>query len=227
MRLVALISGGKDSIYAAYLAKKAGHEVVCAITMVSDNPDSYMWHVPNVELTEMQAELMGIPLIQVATEGKKEIELDDLTNVLSGMGSRIDGVVSGAVASKYQMSRIERIASDLGMACVAPLWQQEPIGVLHGLLHDKFQVIITAVAAGGLDASWLGRQLDATSVAELVKLGNKNRFSIVGEGGEYETFVLDCPMFSKRINVLKSEKKWDKKTRSGVFDIKEIETVSK
>jgi len=226
MRLAALVSGGKDSVYAAYLAAKE-HELAYAISLLSDNPDSYMWHVPNARLTKLQAELMGVPIIQRHTAGEKEKELEDLRAVLASLGSKIDGIVTGAVASKYQMSRIERIAADLGLACVAPLWQKEPTELLQSMLRDGFEIIITAVAAGGLDESWLGRKLDAAAVSELIELSKKHRFSIIGEGGEFETFVLDCPLFIKRIKVTEAKKNWDAKSRSGMFEIKKTELVKK
>jgi len=227
MRLAALVSGGKDSIYAAYLAKKSGHELAYVVSLLSDNPDSYMWHVPNARLTKLQAELMGIPIIQQRTAGEKEKELSDLKTVLANLGSKIDGIVTGAVASKYQMSRIEKIATDLGLACVAPLWQREPTELLQDMLRDGFEIIITAVAAGGLDGSWLGRKLDSTAVSELISLSKKHRFSPIGEGGEFETFVLDCPLFNKRIKIFEAEKIWSEKSRSGTFEIKKTELVKK
>jgi ABC transporter with metal-binding/Fe-S-binding domain ATP-binding protein len=226
MRLAALISGGKDSIYAAYLAKKE-HELVCAVSLLSDNPDSYMWHVPNADLTKLQAELMSVPIIQQRTAGEKEKELEDLKTVLASLGSKIDGVVTGAIASKYQMSRIEKIATDLGIACVAPLWKKEPLELLQGMLRAGFEIIITAVAAGGLEESWLGRKLDSAAVSELISLSKKHRFSVIGEGGEFETFVLDCPLFSKRIKIVEAKKNWDAKSRSGTFEIKRTELVKK
>jgi len=227
MRLAALVSGGKDSIYAAYSAKRSGHELAYIVSLLSDNPDSYMWHVPNARLTKLQAELMGIPIIQQRTAGEKEKELADLKTVLANLGSKIDGIVTGAIASKYQMSRIEKIATDLGLACVAPLWKKEPLELLQSMLRDGFEIIITAVAAGGLDESWLGRKLDSAAVSELTKVSRKYRFSVIGEGGEFESFVLDCPLFSKRIKVAEAEKRWDSKSGSGTFEIKRTELVKK
>ena len=50
---------------------------------------------------------------------------------------------------------------------------------------------------------------------------------IGGEGGEYESLVLDCPLFSKKIHVVHAETNWDEKSRSGTFDIKEIRLIDK
>ena len=72
MKVGALVSGGKDSIAALYKAKD---EIACIIAVKSKNPDSYMFHVRNIELVKMQAEAMEKPIIIVDTEGKKEKEL--------------------------------------------------------------------------------------------------------------------------------------------------------
>ena len=62
------------------------------------------------------------------------------------------------------------------------------------------------VAAEGLDDSWLGRTIDYEAVDELNDMGQVH---IMFEGGEAETFVLDGPMFNKRLKVTSAEKKWD------------------
>jgi len=82
MKAAILFSGGKDSTYAAYLAKKAGYKLTCLLTMYSENKDSYMFHTPSITKTEKQAEVMQIPLIVDKTLGEKEKELVDLTRII-------------------------------------------------------------------------------------------------------------------------------------------------
>ena len=77
MKLAVLFSGGKDSVYASYLTKQQGHELVCLISVVSENSESYMFHTPNIEKTKKQADVMGLPLIIQKTKGEKEKELED------------------------------------------------------------------------------------------------------------------------------------------------------
>ena len=98
MRIAALISGGKDSLYAAYLASKE-NELVCLITIKSLNTESYMFHVPNIELAKLQAGSMGLPIIFKETKGEKEKELDDLREAIKlAVGKySINGIVSGAL----------------------------------------------------------------------------------------------------------------------------------
>ena len=226
MRLAALISGGKDSLYSAYLASKE-HEIAYAISMVSENPESYMFHFPNIHLVKTQASLMGIPLIEKKTKGIKEEELDDIEEVLLSVKGEIDGLVTGALASTYQKMRIDGICKRLDMLSIAPLWHHDPADYLRKALQDGFEIIFVGVAAPPLDRKWLGRRLDEKAIDELVMLNLKHGIHIGGEGGETESFVLDCPMFSKKIHVVHAETNWDEKNRSGTFDIKEIRLIDK
>jgi len=214
MRLAALFSGGKDSTYAALLAKRAGHEIAYLVTVRSANPDSWMWHTAAIELTELQAKAASIPLIVVKTAGKRENELDELKAVLAKLG--VEGVVAGAVASKYQRDRIQKICDALKLKLVAPLWGKNAEQLLQEMLNEKFEIIFTAVAAAGLDESWLGRKLDKKGIGELVEINKKYGIHVSGEGGEYETAVLACPLFKGKIEI-KTEPLWQ--GNSGVLKI--------
>jgi ABC transporter with metal-binding/Fe-S-binding domain ATP-binding protein len=226
MKLAALLSGGKDSLYAAYLAKKQGHEIKFIVSILSENAESYMFHVPNIDLVSAQAEAMGLPLIEKRTKGQKEEELNDLRDVLSGIKG-IDGVVSGALASNYQKTRIDKLCKELKLESVAPLWQINQETYLKNLIKDGFNAVIVAVAAPPLDEKWLGKSLNEQTVGELVALNKKHGISLVGEGGEFDTFVTDCPLFRKKIEIIDSEKVWDKKTRSGQLEIKKVKLADK
>ncbi|HLC77277.1 MAG TPA: diphthine--ammonia ligase [archaeon] len=226
MRLAALISGGKDSIYSAYLASKE-HEIAYVISMVSENPESYMFHFPNIYLVKEQARLMGIELLEKKTKGVKEEELEDIYDVLESIKGEVDGLVTGALASTYQKMRIDGICKRLDMLSIAPLWHHDPADYLRKALQEGFEIIFVGVAAPPLDRKWLGRKLDEKAIEELVMLNLKHGIHIGGEGGEYESLVLDCPLFSKKIHVVHAETNWDEKSRSGTFDIKEIRLIDK
>ncbi len=226
MKLASLISGGKDSLYAMYLESRK-HEIKYIISIVSENPESYMFHVPNIHLVEEQANLMGIPLIKKQTGGVKEEELKDLEEVLFTIADEVDGIITGAVASEYQKGRIDKICEKLKIKSIAPLWHKNPEILLKNMLKNKFDIIITSVAAPPLDEEWLGRKIDEECISELKRMNKEHGIHIMGEGGEYESLVLDCSMFKKRINIIEAEKIWDKKTRSGVLDIKKINVARK
>ena len=135
------------------------------------------------------------------------------------------GIYTGALASVYQKSRVERICSELRLECVSPLWGIDPQTHLRTLLREEFIVQVVSVSALGLEEVWLGRILDEKAIDELVSLGAKYKFHIGLEGGEGETFVLDCPLFSKRIEVIASQKHW--RGDSGFLEIKEARAVPK
>ncbi|MBN1159790.1 MAG: TIGR00289 family protein [Candidatus Diapherotrites archaeon] len=217
MRLLALYSGGKDSCYAIYLAQKQSHKIVNMFAMVSESDASYMYHVPNIGLTVLGARAMNIPLELVPTKGEKEKEVDDLERALKSV--KVDGLLTGAVKSNYQMSRVEKICEKLSLEAVAPLWQKNEDELLQAMLDAGFEIIIVGVAAEGLDESWLGRKIDKQAFEELKKLREKYGVSIMGEGGEYESFVLNAPHFKKRIVIDEAETLWD--GVRGTYNIKD------
>lgn len=203
MKLGVLFSGGKDSTFATWLAKKEGHEVSCLISIISENPESYMFHTPSISKTRKQAEVMDLPLIIKKTSGVKEEELKDLENAIkiAIKDYGIKGIVTGAVESVYQASRIQIICNKLGLECFNPLWQKDQIKLLEDLLKEKFRVIITGVAAYPLNGSWLGREINQEFISDIRKLNEKYKINPAGEGGEFETFVLECPLFKKPLKV--------------------------
>lgn len=205
MRLAALISGGKDSSFAIYRALQDGHEVTDLVTIIPENVDSYMFHSANIHLTGLISEATGIPIISMHSSGEKEKELEDLQNALRLV--KVDGVVAGAIESEYQASRVRRICEGLGLIMYAPLWHGEPEALLREMI-GCMDIVMVKVAAAGMDDSWLGRRFDEKMIEDLKVLNRKYRVHISGEGGEYETLVLDAPFYKKRINLIETEKVW-------------------
>ena len=142
MKLGVLFSGGKDSCYSAYLAKKQGHEIVCLMSVFSENKDSYMFHTPSIKKVKKQSEAMSIPLMVQKTKGEKEKELKDLERVISKAKKKykIQGIVTGAIRSVYQASRIQKICDKLKLKCINPLWQKDEIKYLNELIENKFKI---------------------------------------------------------------------------------------
>jgi ABC transporter with metal-binding/Fe-S-binding domain ATP-binding protein len=203
MKCGVLFSGGKDSVYSTYLAKKAGYEISCLISVFSKNKESYMFHTPSISQVKKQAKVMKIPMIIGKTEGKKELELKDLKRIIEKAKRKykIDVLVTGALHSVYQASRIQKICDELNLKCFNPLWQSDEIGYLKELIKNKFKVIIIGVFAYPLDKSWLGREIDEQFVKEVKGLKEKYKIHAAGEGGEFESFVIDCPLFSKELKI--------------------------
>ena len=222
----ALFSGGKDSTYAAWLTSKE-HELACLVTLIPKSSMSYMFHYPNLRWTRLQAEAIGVPQVTASTEGVKEEELADLEEALRSARDRFDlkAVCTGALASVYQKTRVEKVCQRLGLDCMSPLWGVDPEAHLRRLVTDRFSVMMVSVSALGLGRAWLGRMLDDKAVDELVVLGTKFRFHVGLEGGEGETLVLDAPFFSRRLEVRSSVTHWE--GESGYLEITDAALVSK
>jgi diphthine-ammonia ligase len=223
MRVAVLATGGKDSTLALFKVLNAGYEVKCLASMIPLREDSWMFHYPNIRLVDLFAEAVGIPLVKAETSGVKEEEVEDLKRLIARLD--VDGVISGAIASEYQKSRVERICEELKLECISPLWHKNPLDILKEIVDLKFDVIITGVYAYGFGEEWLGRKIDNTTVKALIELNERYGVSLVGEGGEYETLVLDAPLFKRRIRIFEAEKVW--KDQSGYFLVKRAELESK
>ena len=207
MRVAVLVSGGKDSVLALHRVLNEGHEVKCLVSMIPLRADSWMFHYPNIRLTDLFAEAVGIPLVKAETSGVKEKEVEDLKRLIQKLD--VEGVVSGAVASNYQKTRIDAICKQLELNSITPLWHENPLNILKEILELNFEVVITGVYAYGFDRQWLGKKINEDAIKALIRLNKQYQTSIVGEGGEYETLVLDAPFFKKRIKIVKAETIWE------------------
>jgi len=221
MRVAALITGGKDSALALQRVLRDGYKVECLVTMIPLREDSWMFHFPNIRLTDLFAEASGFPLVKAETSGVKDEELEDLKRLLAKLD--IEGVVSGAISSEYQKSRIDKICEELGVRSLTPLWHEDPVKLMMELINLNFEVIIVGVYAYGFDESWLGRRIEPSTLNALIEMNKKYQISLVGEGGEYETLVLYAPYFSKRIRIVQAKVVW--KGGSGYLSVEKAEFV--
>ena len=118
---------------------------------------------------------------------------------------KIDCVVTGALASVYQASRIQKICDKLELKCFNPLWQKDEVKYLEELIKNNFKVIVVGVFAYPLDKSWLGREINKDFIKDVKELKTKYKIHPAGEGGEFETFVLNCPLFKKSLKIKSSK----------------------
>ena len=226
MRVAVLFSGGKDSTMAVYNALENGEDVAYLLAMKSANDESYMFHVPNIHLTDLLACAMEIPIISIQTEGIKEQELEDLKRgfvELKSLG--VEAIYTGALYSTYQKSRIEKLGEEVGLKIISPYWHVNELEYMRLIISLGFEVIISGVAAYGLDEKWLGRRIDDECIDDLIKLNDKVGLNLAFEGGEAETLVLDGPIFKKKIKILKDKKLWH--VDSGLYIIEKAELEDK
>jgi len=226
MRVGVLFSGGKDSCLALQKAM-CFHDVVCLISLISENRESYMFHVPNIEVTGRQAEAIGLPIVQRRTKGEKEKELEDLKKAVDEAKADfgVGGIVTGAVKSVYQSTRVQRICRRLGLWCFDPLWLKDEIELLNEVVQGGFEVIISGVFAFPLNREFLGRRLDIDMIRRLERLKQEYGLSPAGEGGELETTVTDAPFFKRRLEILDHDVSY--RDYSGVFTIKNVRLTNK
>ncbi len=223
MRVAVLATGGKDSVLALHRVLNEGHEVRYLVSMIPLREDSWMFHYPNIRLVDLFADAVEIPLVKAETSGIKEKEVKDLKHLIEKLD--VEGIVSGAVASNYQKTRIEKVCRQLSLKSVMPLWHEKELHILNEILDLKFEVIITGVYAYGFSREWLGRKINEKTVKALKELNIKYGVSLVGEGGEYETLVLDAQFFRKKIKIIKAEKVWE--NQSGYFLVTKAKLESK
>ena len=212
MKLASLFSGGKDSTYAIYKAKQDGHSIECLISAFPKSDESHLLHYPNISATSLQAKSMKIPQIVTRINSTDpQIELEELQDMLKKAKKDlgIEGIIHGGLFSDYQRIRFETLGNNLNLKVVSPLWNIDQKNYLKELLDSKFKFIMTSVTSAGLDETWLGREITMSDVEKLERLSSKHGFNLTFEGGEAETFVLDCPLFSSPIVIMKANKIWD------------------
>jgi diphthine-ammonia ligase len=204
MKLACLFSGGKDSTYAIHVAKKQGHDVVCLLSIFPKSEESHLLHHPNLEWTKLQSESMNIPqLTAISSSDDTGDELITIENLLrhAKVQFQIDGLLHGGIKSKFQKEQFETLCSKLNLIPVAPLWETEPKKYMNDLLDSGFNFMMITVSSDGLDEQWLGKLILKSDIEILNILSSKFGFNLNFEGGEAETFVIDCPLFSNPIKM--------------------------
>ena len=212
MNLGSLFSGGKDSTYAIYLAQKQGHNVTCLLTVFAKSEESHLLHHPNLQWTKLQSESMKIPQLTIHSKSDEtDDELFALETLLKNAKEQfhIEGLVHGGIKSQFQKEKFETLCSKLDLIVVTPLWNAKPEQYMNDLLDSNFVFIMITVSSDGLDDTWLGKTISKSDIDTLRDLSNKFGFNLNFEGGEAETFVINCPLFSNSIKINQAKKTWD------------------
>lgn len=215
-RVVALVSGGKDSTYSMVQCVAAGHEIVALANLrpadkSTDELDSYMYQTVGHQSIEHYSECMGLPLFRGEITGTSvdtgesyvpaaRDEVEDLFRLLQRISAEVkfDAICSGAILSNYQRIRVENVCQRLGLVSLAFLWRREQGELLDEMIGSQIEAVVIKVATLGLEEKHVGKTI-AHLRNHLHDMHEKYGINICGEGGEYETFTLDCPLFKKKL----------------------------
>ena len=207
LNVAALISGGKDGLYAAYLAERAGHQIVCTLTVEPESEESHLLHEPGTRVAALQSMSMGIAHLRATVDNMSESDtLLELFERASEFGAH--GICHGGIVSKFQRDTFATIATKAKMEVLAPLWGMDQKNHMNNLLRDGFKFAVVSVGSAGLGPEWLGKTITTENISHMLELADRYSFNPAFEGGEAETLVLDCPMFSQRIEI-DGRAKWD------------------
>ncbi|XP_076385210.1 uncharacterized protein LOC100877901 isoform X4 [Megachile rotundata] len=182
------------------ITKKSLHEL-----------DSFMFQTVGYQGVEYIAEAIGLPMYREPTFGRSKMqekyyyptendEVEDLFRLLSKVKEKenIEAVSSGAILSDYQRIRVENVCGRLGLVSLSYLWRREQDELLKEMIESSVNAVLIKVAALGLEPRHLGKPISEMQ-SHLAKIKEKYGVNMCGEGGEYETFTLDCPLFNKSI----------------------------
>lgn len=202
LKVAASWSAGKESAFSLYRSLGNGLEVCSLLNMINREAGRSMSHGLDPELIAAQAEAMEIPILQRETTWETyEEEFKSAVAELKKTG--VSGVVFGDIDIEGHKEWVERVCGELGVTPILPLWGEEPQRLLNGFIDAGFEAIVVTTKAEFLGQEWLGRRVDRGFIQELLRLDTVHP---CGEQGEYHTFVLDGPIFSRRVKVVESRK---------------------
>jgi predicted ATP pyrophosphatase (TIGR00289 family) len=196
-KALALYSGGKDSHYSLVLSYRNGIIPYVLVTAAPLREDSWLFHGVNVSWCKLHGEAMGIPSFLIEVSGRKNRELNEFKRGLSRVLSLypdVDYLITGAVRSRYQLEKFKELSEELGLRLIAPLWGADELTLLRRE-SEELGFVVTAVQAYCLDYGILGNPRTEEVFRSLLKAYRECGISPVGEGGEFETFVIRSPLF--------------------------------
>ena len=198
-------SGGKDSCFACYLAGVNGLKVRYLVNMITEDGKRSWSHGQSAELLQVQSQAIGIPLVQrPTTRANYEAEFKDMLLTLKREG--ITAGVFGDIDIDEHWQWIDKVCSEAGIIPRLPLWGQAQERILRDFINSGFEAVMVTARADLFGEEWLGRKIDSDFLAHLADLRKTEDITPCGETGEYHTFVVDGPLFKKRIEIQKTNK---------------------
>ncbi|MGB2728813.1 MAG: diphthine--ammonia ligase [Halobacteriota archaeon] len=206
-------SGGKESCLACYKALSNGFDVSHLLNFVSEDGTRSRAHGISSDLIALQADAIGIPIIQVKSSwGGYEAKFKEAVEELKKKG--VEGGIFGDMDLQEHREWVDRVCSEVEVASIEPLWGNDPREILKEFVNTGFKAIVIKVKADLFGKEWLGRELNEQFINDLPE-----EIHPCGEHGEYHTFVVDGPLFQRRVEIIKSDKKF--KEGTWLLDISE------
>ncbi len=222
MEVAVLISGGKDSTYSLWLALQQ-YDVKYLITVLSGK-ESTLFQYQKKTYIEAYSKAVQIPIKIIEVINEKE-ELSLLEKGISEIN--VEAIIIGGLLSEYQRTKFNSVAVNLGIPCYAPIWRKDQKMLLQEIINHDYQVILSLVAGLGFKKKDVGVEFSSHLLNRLEQLNNEFGISMGGEGGEYETLVLDAPFFRKKIEIVEKEIIFDENRSRGYLEINKIKLVEK
>lgn len=188
-------SGGKESALSFYKAQKLGIDISCLVNMLSEDGKHSRSHGICSDLLRLQAEAVGIPIVQRRTTWKSYE--DEFKKAVSGFKEEgIQAGVFGDIDLQEHRDWVERVCKEIGIKPMLPLWKEKREELLQEFIQAGFKAIVVTTKADPLGEEWLGRELNNEFIEDIKALGS---IDLCGEKGEYHTFVYDGPIFKKPV----------------------------
>ena len=198
MKVFSSWSAGKECALATYKAISQGHEVLYLLNFISEDGERSRSHGIKAGVLALQAEAIGIPLIQVKTSWENyEENFKKVVRELKDKG--IEGGIFGDIDLEEHREWVERVCGEVGIKAFLPLWGIKPEELIAEFLKLKFKAIVIATR---LEEGLLGKVLDKALVRRISRLGSHP----CGESGEYHTFVTAGPIFRRALKITKGER---------------------
>ena len=195
-------SGGKDSCLACYKAIQQGYRVDYLLNFISREHKRCCFHGIDAALVKLQAELIGIPLVQkevTADMQKYEEEFKEAVVALKEEG--INKMVFGDIFLLDRINWVQRVCKEIDITPIVPLWNTKPEHIIEEFIDCGFKALVVSCQADKFSDDFIGRSIEKDMIMEL----NAKNICPCGENGEFHTLVIDGPLFKRGIKILESE----------------------
>ncbi len=193
-------SGGKDSCLACYKAMQIGYEIKYLVNFISREYKRCCFHGVEAALIELQAQLIGIPLIQHEVTADMQEYEKEFKSAVSNINN-IDSMIFGDIYLDEHKNWVDRVCAEIGIKAVEPLWNKDTSDLLNEFIDLGFKTIVVSAQADKFDKSIVGREVDKKFIAEM----KQKNICPCGENGEFHTLVIDGPIFKNSIKIVEAE----------------------